>query len=297
MRSWLVEVGARLILATRFIDKSYRVIDRARSTLVLALASDAVLVRFNSLAYGGDQTYQPESPTFRRYMFPWEEKVVATYFPPPPARVLIGGAGGGREVLALVEMGYEVVAFEPSASLTAALAGRFANRLNARVYRASYEDMPWLFPARPGESCGSLETEPDFDAAILGWQSYSHLRTEEHRIRTLSLFARHVRGPILVSFCQLAFYERIPGRMWTDSVRRMLKIGPGDRFSVYIGFTHELSAGELNTIAKQAGLLIVHLNEVGRDTNWPHAVLCRLDLAGQIRARAELARVSLSPAP
>src|SRR5262249_6073441 len=168
MQSWLAEACARLILATRFIDKSYRAIDRARSALVLALASDAVLVRFNCLAYSADETYQPGSSTFRRYMFPWEEKIVATYFPPPPARVLIGGAGGGREVLALAEMGYEVVAFEPSAALAAAMADRVTKELNARVYRASYEDMPRLFPARPKEPCGSLEAEPEFDAAILG---------------------------------------------------------------------------------------------------------------------------------
>src|SRR5262245_60599281 len=95
MHSWLAEICAQLILATRFIDKSYRVIDRARSALVLALASDAVLVRFNSLAFGGDETYQPSSSVFRSYLFPWEKKAVTAYFPQPPARVLIGGAGGG----------------------------------------------------------------------------------------------------------------------------------------------------------------------------------------------------------
>src|SRR5262249_35221340 len=156
--------------------------------------------------------------TFRRYMFPWEEKIVATYFPPPPARVLIGGAGGGREVLALAEMGYEVVAFEPSAALAAAMADRVTKELNARVYRASYEDMPRLFPARPKEPCGSLEAEPEFDAAILGWGSYSHLRTDEQRIRTLSSFARHVRGPILVSFYQFVSNKMAPKETRTGRI-------------------------------------------------------------------------------
>jgi hypothetical protein len=289
MHSWLAEICARLILATRFIDKSYRVIDRARSALVLALASDAVLVRFNSLAFGGDETYQPSSSMFRGYLFPWEENAVTAYFPQPPARVLIGGAGGGREVLALAEMGYEVVAFEPSAVLTAAMAVRVAKGLNTRVYRASYEDMPWLFPARPGEPCGSLEAEPDFDAAILGWGSYSHLRTEEQRIRTLSSFAHHVRGPILVSFYQFAS-NKMASKARTERVRRLLKIEPGDRFSVYIGFTHDVSAGELTTVAERSGLSIVHLNEDSRDTNWPHAVLCPIDPAGQVRPSSAGAR-------
>src|SRR5262245_29759707 len=289
MQSWLVEACARLILATRWIDKSYRAIDRFRSALVLALASDAVLARFNCLAYGEDEAYQPGSSAFRGYVFPWEEKVVATFFPPPPARLLIGGAGGGREVLALAGRGYEVVAFEPSAALAAAMAGRAANGLNVRVYRASYEDLPRLFSARPEEPCGSLEAEADFDAAILGWGSYSHLRTEEQRMRALSSFARHVRGPILVSFYQFAAHDVVSKGTRTERIRELLKIGSGDRFSVYIGFSHDVSAPELATIAKRSGLSIVHLSEDIKDTNWPHAVLCPIDLADQIRASAAAA--------
>jgi len=289
MQSWLVEACARLILATRWIDKSYRAIDRFRSALVLALASDAVLARFNCLAYGQDEAYQPGSSAFRGYVFPWEEKVVATFFPPPPARLLIGGAGGGREVLALAGRGYEVVAFEPSAALAAAMAGRAANGLNVRVYRASYEDLPRLFSARPEEPCGSLEAEADFDAAILGWGSYSHLRTEEQRMRALSSFARHVRGPILVSFYQFAAHDVVSKGTRTERIRELLKIGSGDRFSVYIGFSHDVSAPELATIAKRSGLSIVHLSEDIKDTNWPHAVLCPIDLADQIRASAAAA--------
>jgi hypothetical protein len=288
MQFWLAEVGARLILATRFIDKSYDVIDRARSVLVLAVASDAVLARFNCLAYGGSEMYQLGSSTFRRHLFLWEKNAIATYFPPPPARVLIGGAGGGREVLALAEMGYDVLAFEPSAALTAAMAERLPKELNARVYCASYEDMPRLFPARREQPCATLEAEPDFNAAILGWSSYSHLRTEEQRIRTLCSFARHVRGPILISFNQFAAHKITPRKKWTERVRRTLKIGPGDSFSVKIGFTHDMSASELTKIAERSGLLIVHLNESNTDANWPHAVLCPLDLASQIRARVQL---------
>jgi len=284
MQSWLVELAARLILATRIIDKSYRTIDKARSALVLALTSDAVLVRFNCLAFGGDKTYEAGSSVFRSYLFRWEEKVITTYFPPPPARLLIGGAGGGREVLALAGMGYEVVAFEPSALLAESMAGRVGNGMKVRVYRGAYEDMPSLFPARPGGCRGSLDAEPVFDAAILGWGSYSHLRTEEQRIRSLSAFARYVRGPILVSFYQFAPNKARHTRTSADRIQRLLKIGPGDRFSVYIGFTHDVSANELAMTAERSGLSIMYLNEDTRDTNWPHAVLCPLNRVDQARA-------------
>jgi hypothetical protein len=283
LQSWLTEACARLILATKFIDRSYRAIDGLRSALVVALASDAVLARFNCLAYGGDEAYHPASSAFRASLFSWEENVISTYFRPPPARLLIGGAGGGREVLALASMGYEVVAFEPSAALAAAMAGTVAKGSNVRVYRASYEDLPSLYPARPEEPSGSLETELEFDVGILGWGSYSHIRNEQQRIRTLSLFARYVRGPILVSFYQ--FGGKTPPKR-VERMSRLLKIGSGDRFSVYIGFTHDVIAAELATAAERSGLSIVHLNEESTLTNWPHAVLCPTELAEQFRASA-----------
>ncbi len=284
MHSLLTEICARVILATRCIDKSFRLFDKARSALVLALASDAVLARFNDLVYGTDATYHPNSPAFRCHLSPWEMRVIAAYFPPPPARLLIGGAGGGREVLALACMGYEVLAFEPSGTLATALAKNLKKDLNVRVYRAGYEDMPRLFSVFPQEPGGTLEAEADFDAAILGWTSYSHLRTQAQRIRTLSSFARHVRGPILISFWRFAAADVCPEKV---GLLERLKSGfrpVGDRFSAYIGFTHEVSTRELKDAADAAGLSIVHLIADTRDTmetNCPHAILCPIDLVSQ----------------
>src|SRR5262245_37648720 len=93
MPAWIAEFCAVLILANKVIDKSYSAIERARSALILGFASEEIINCFNDLTYGRDLSYHPESPTFRRGLFAWEERTIATYFPPPPARVLIGGAG------------------------------------------------------------------------------------------------------------------------------------------------------------------------------------------------------------
>jgi hypothetical protein len=275
MPAWLAECFARLILASRFIDKSYSVIDRARSTLILAFAPEAVVTCFNDLAYSRDVSYHPESPTFRRGLFAWEERAIATYFPRPPARVLIGGAGGGREVMALAEKGYEVTAFEPSAPLAAAMSCRCAERLNIKVYRARYEDMPHLFPARPDAPSMTLEAGSSFDAAVLGWASYSHLRTEAQRIRALCSFRRYVQGPILLSFS-----KSLDTPSHRSVVKKWVKPDSNDFFSVYSGFTHAVRVAELEAAARQSGLKIVHLNE-GRtaDALSPHAVLVPVDFA------------------
>jgi hypothetical protein len=276
----LADAWARLILATRVVDKVYRGFNKERSALVLALAPDEVLARFNCLAYDRNTTYNPDSESFRTYLFVWEEKIVASFFPPPPARLLIGG--GGREALALAGMGYEVVAFEPSSVLAAALAGNVANNLKMRVYRAGYEDMPQLFPCRPDSGAGNLESEPPFGAGILGWFSYSHLRTNEQQIHTLSSFARYVRGPILVSFSQFSAVKPLPNDMRVDDAPTKVRAGSTLRldgqFSVYIGFTHDVSQTELEATAERSGLKIIYLNTDIKDTFWPHAVLFPVDL-------------------
>jgi len=274
MTTWLAECFARLILASKVIDKSYKAIDRARSALILGFASEAVANCFNDLAYDRDLSYHPESPTFRRGLFAWEERVIATYFPPPPARVLIGGAGGGREAIVLAEKGYEVTAFDPCASLTAAMSCCFAGRLNIKMYRARYEDMPHLFPARPDASSVMLEAGPSFDAAVLGWGSYSHLRTEAQRIRALSSFRRYVHGPILLSFSKPL---DTPSQN-RSALKKWLKRDPNDFFSVYSGFTHAVRVAELEAAARQSGLKIIHLNEgLTADALSPHAVLVPVD--------------------
>jgi hypothetical protein len=216
---------------------------------------------------------------FKCNLFSWEEEAIAKYFPRPPARLLVGAAGGGREVLALAAMGYEVVAFEPSAPLAALMADRLPKGLNVMVYRAGYEDMPNLFPPRPGMRGGNLETWSGFEAAILGFGSYSHLRTEGARIRTLSSFARYVRGPILVSFHQSDTSKLPPNGGQTERLGRLLKIGPRDRFSVYIGFTHDVIGPELAAEARRSGLSVVDLKG---DTRDPHAVLCPVEHASII---------------
>jgi hypothetical protein len=275
MPAWLAECFARLILASKVIDKSYSAVERVRSALILRFASEAVVNRFNDLAYGRDLSYHPESPTFRRGLFAWEERTIATHFPPPPARVLIGGAGGGREAIVLAEKGYEVTAFEPCASLAAAMSSYLAGRLNIKIYRARYEDMPHLFPARPDAPSMMLEAGSSFDAAVLGWGSYSHLRTEAQRIRALSSFRRYVHGPILLSFS-----KALDTPSHRSVVKKWLKPDSNDFFSVYSGFTHAVRVAELEAAAKQSGLKIVHLNE-GRtaDALSPHAVLVPVDFA------------------
>ena len=48
--------------------------------------------------------------------FGWEGEVIAEYLP-APRRVVVTSAGAGREVLALMNAGYDAVGYEPNAEL------------------------------------------------------------------------------------------------------------------------------------------------------------------------------------
>ena len=61
-----------------------------------------------------DASFLPEND--HHGLYPWETDWFERRLPSPPASILIGAAGGGREAAALRDLGYQVRAFEPSAS-------------------------------------------------------------------------------------------------------------------------------------------------------------------------------------
>jgi hypothetical protein len=191
--------------------------------------------------------------------------------------VLVGGAGGGRETLALVERGYRVTAFDPSEALARSLAGHAYGGDALAVYRARYEDLPRL-TSLSGAAETALDALPSIDAAIVGWGSFSHLRTHRLRVRTLLSLGQATSGPILVSFLGLYDDERTPasrlGRLRHRLPRRAGR-SVADVFSAHIGFYHRTNEREVEALAEAAGLEIVSRSFDTRDTNWPQVVLRR----------------------
>ena len=255
---------ARLILATRWIDAAHSAFDKARSRAVVRMASDQVLMEFNALAYQKDSTYVPGAEQFRHHLFAWESATLRAHFPVAPARLLVGGAGGGREAFALAERGYDIVAFEPAAELAAGMADK-ASTSSVRVFRGRYETLPDLDPARSGAAEGNLRALAPFDGAVMGWGSFSHLMSEESRIRALESMAAVVDGPIMVSFLAFRRSGETAGRL----NRR------NDVFSAFIGYYHVSSPAELRRLAGAAGLEICYLETDEAESSWPHAVLRR----------------------
>ena len=255
----LTRLLARTVWATRLIDRLYGKFDVLRSRLVLRLGSDAFFDAFNDVAYGGQAAYTPGSVAFRTELFPWESRALAAHFPKPPAAVLIGGAGGGREALALERRGYHVVAFEPAAPLARALAGAVRNDpRDIDVLVGRYEDLPLLRRLDGSGAVVDLRQRSRFDAAVMGWASFSNIRSDAGRVHALRQMAALTDGPILFSYFSY-LEERTASRSRRES------------FAMQVGFFRQLTEAETRDLIAEAGLEIMHHQHDG----WPCAVVRR----------------------
>lgn len=130
-------------------------------------------------------------------LFGWEQRWFDRYLPPPAeGLVLAGGVGAGREVVALQERGYEVLAFEPSAEMAKVA----QERTGSDIIRATYADLVTAQKSAAsfgGRALSSLR----FSAVLLGWGSLTHVIEDEEAEAILkSIDALCPRGPLFASF-------------------------------------------------------------------------------------------------
>jgi hypothetical protein len=271
--SRLARLGATLVRGTHIIDRAYQRFDRLRSMVVLAFASDRFLDAYSTLAYGSTAAYRADSPAFRQGLFAWEQQAIKDFFPPPPARILIGGAGGGREAFGLLELGYSCVAFEPSRPLAASMRakGERTDGSSFRAYCAGYDDLPIMPPVFEPTPV-DLRSGLPFDAAIIGWASFSHIFDDAARVKTLEQFGALTRGPILVSYLsqQPPPNRAEAGRGIVSALRRRATRRGASIFTVAMGYCRLITEADLRALCDRAQMQIVH---VDRDSPWPHAIL------------------------
>jgi hypothetical protein len=249
-RSFLQSLIARTVLATRLVDYGLGVLrdrfDNLRSKIVLACATDVFYEIYNDLTNDRRKVLRAGAKEFRSDLSHWEKKAISQHFPPPPGTVLVGASGGGREALALARQGYRVVAFDPAGQLVSSLAD-VCGGLPIESFRGRYEDLPVLNSlSRPPASI-DLRSRPLFAAAILGWGSISHLRSDQRCLETLWQFRRLTSGPILVS--------------WIATESGWKK----RYFNVYLGYCRCFTGEEIRQMAEEAGLVIVDYDD---NENW-----------------------------
>lgn len=218
------------------------------------------LLRENSLqdvtadCYARDRVFQSEEHN-RRGLLDWERAAIEAFFP-PRSKVVIAAAGGGREALAIVAQGFEVLAFDPDEKLVEESRKRVGAEAGQRltVMTAS----PNTVPAIAGAT---------FDAGIVGWGALTHMTSSQARAEFLRAFAATLKpgAPALISF------HLRPPRSRSDSLRETLARGvaaitfgrkpqPGDRFRIEetASFLHLFTPEEVKAEIEASGFVVTH---------------------------------------
>lgn len=249
-----------------------------RDELLLAYVDPKDRAPLTAALYADQSTYLPGGHRFQSGLFTWERRALDSPHFPRTGRVLVGASGAGREVVALLERGYDVVAFDPCAAFVDA-ARRVAP--NARVFQASYEDLinaaTGSFPRTENPLTSAL-TAP-FDAILLGWGSLCHVTPYASRLALFqALHSLAPSAPVLASFVlepESSSPRGSKGRV-RDALRRAFSaMGAtgvserGDHFYPDVGFFALLAPDEITKIALQTGYNVA----LFEDSPYGHAIL------------------------
>ena len=199
-----------------------------------------------------------------RGLFPAEEYALRSRPLAPGSRILLGAAGTGRELVELVERGFDVIAFDPCSSFAQA-----ARSISPKVtfVDAAYADVVRAVDERTGP-LAFLQDGPPIDAIMFGWGSLSHVLPHKERVRLLSAFRRMApNAPIFASFLfrpETTNFTR--GRARNALKNLFTALGApntsekGDHFSPYIGFFSALGREEIDQLAAESGYEILHFD-------------------------------------
>jgi hypothetical protein len=139
-------------------------------------------------------TVRPGEPNYysaeynQRGLWEWEKKTISEHFA-DCERLLVIGAGGGREVLALIKLGYDVDGFESHPGLVTAA--------NTLLRSEGYDPVMEVVPRDEAPKTGTV-----YDGAIVGWGMYMLVQGRKRRIALLKQLRAQLRPrcPVLISF-------------------------------------------------------------------------------------------------
>ena len=182
---------------------------------------------------------------------PWEEAMIDAHFP-REGRVVVTGAGGGREVLALLQRGFDAVGYEPHPKLVEAGGRALAERGFPERLFVSERD---AFPA--AQAC---------DAVVVGWGSYMLMPGRQRRIAFLRAAREALEpgSPLLVSFftrpAGSTAMERMARR--ASVIRRLRRLEPAEAGDFFVpNYVHYFVREEIAAELAAAGFRMAHFEE------------------------------------
>lgn len=224
---------------------------------------DGFFARATEEVAGGNATYGSDK-YITSGLADWERDAVQEHFP-VHRPVVVTGAGSGREVVALLAMGYDARGFEPNRHLVAAGRRLLADRLpghQARLSVSTRDDYP-------SDQAGV--------SVIIGWGSYMCIPQRSRRVALLSACREALApdGAVLLSYFREAHHRR--GHRVTAMTANLVSRLRGRDAHFEVGdnlspnFVHVFTDAEVEVELAQAGLDVVAL----RNAPYPHAVARR----------------------
>ncbi len=245
------------------IQRFYNLHDSLRDEVFLAWVPLDERTAVTTSLYSREASYLPGRGHVERGFFPAEEYAFRSRPIPPGSRILLGAAGTGRELVTLVERGYDVVAFDPCATFADAARSILPN---ATFVDASYADV--VSAAAGRGPLVFLDKGPPVDAIMFGWGSLSHVMPHAERVALFRAFRKLApKAPIFASFLYLPEVTNFTRGRARNALQRVFSaLGApntserGDHFSPYIGFFSALGREEIDKLADESGYDVVHFD-------------------------------------
>jgi hypothetical protein len=236
---------AAAYLALWRMSGSVRAVGAAvESGIWLGLLGPRTLVAVDEAYYRRANSYRSEDHNVGG-LFDWEVKAIDAHFG-GCRNLLVLAAGGGREVLALQQRGFSVVAYECNPALVEYARGFLQRRgAGATVGHLPRGELP--------------PSGAQHDGIVVGWSAYMLMPGRERRIRFLRGLAGCVvkGGPVLLSFWTRRPDARRPRVVASaaTAIRRLLgreAVELGDDLSP--NFVHRFTRDEIAAEVAEAGL-------------------------------------------
>jgi 2-polyprenyl-3-methyl-5-hydroxy-6-metoxy-1,4-benzoquinol methylase len=242
----------RLLPSThKLLIAFYLILKACFSGIWLGLLRRETLLEIDSAYYSSTKKYR-DGRYNKSGLWSWEKAMIALYFQ-NAKRLLLVGAGGGREVLALIRLGYEVHGVECNPELV-----RVANTL------LEEQGLPPSVQFAPPDTCPAARIA--YDGLIVGWGAYMLIQGRAQRVALLrSIRAQvHPGAPLLLSF-----FFRSPGakRFFVttaigNALRRLLRreqLELGDALEPE--YVHYSTRQEIASELHESGFTLEHYSE------------------------------------
>jgi SAM-dependent methyltransferase len=232
-----------------------RTCERASTLLFYAAAGTARLGELRAAIQrqwdqGGDPQWEPYTAAG---LMAWERELYLRFLKPDD-RVLVVGSGTGRDLLALLELGYRAEGLDVSPRCTA-------------IAREVLRKRGWQAPVHTG-AIETFAVPASFDAFVFAWFCYSYIPESSARIEVLRKLGAHLTagGRILLSYARTETpprrlpirLARLVGRLsrsdWRPEYGDVLQLArPGRGFEHY---EHQFTPDEFEGEARAAGLTV-----------------------------------------